>query len=109
MKEMEQGASPAELESGVRARALVEEIRSRGLDRVAHLLGQESEATVATLLSLLPERDVVGAFTDTGSGSTNGYSEICFASKKGSLATQSALPRGNCRLFDGASRSNVRA
>lgn len=59
MKEMEQGASPAELESGVRARALVEEIRSRGLDRVAHLLGQESEATVATLLSLLPERDVV--------------------------------------------------
>jgi Mg/Co/Ni transporter MgtE len=58
MKEMEQGASPAELESDVRARALLEEIRSRGLDRVAHLLAQESEATVATLLTLLPERDV---------------------------------------------------
>jgi hypothetical protein len=62
MKEMEQGASPAELESDVRARALLEEIRSRGLDRVAHLLAQESEATVATLLTLLfrPKKGIVG-------------------------------------------------
>jgi magnesium transporter len=57
MKERAQQASPAEQENSTRARILLDAIRSRGLYAVAPLLAHESEATIATLLTLLPDTD----------------------------------------------------
>ena len=57
MEKGEHGASPADQEGQTRAKTLIDEIRSRGLHGVAQLLSQESEPTIVTLLTLLPDGD----------------------------------------------------
>ena len=49
--------SPAEQERHARARCLIENIHSQGLQGAARLLDHESEPTIATLLTLLPDTE----------------------------------------------------
>ncbi len=57
MEDKEHAASLPEQVDGARAKALLDEIRSRGIHGVAQLLAHESIATIATLLTLLPDGD----------------------------------------------------
>ncbi len=57
MVDKEHATSLPEQVAGARAKALLDEIRSRGLHGVAQLLAHESIATIATLLTLLPDGD----------------------------------------------------
>jgi magnesium transporter len=55
MKEKEQESFPGEEEHASRAKYLLREIQSRGVHAVAPLLVHESVATIAGLLTLLPD------------------------------------------------------
>ena len=50
-------ALPHDQEEGIRARVLLEAIRSRGLHEATPLLAHESDATLATLLTYLPHAE----------------------------------------------------